>query len=347
LIVHLNTTHNIDDPRIYRRITRFFQIKKIDSVLIGRASSALKEKCCHAFPKLIENNRAMLIIYNLFFALKHRNKEVFFIHDIELLLWVPILRLMSKTVIYDVHENYRDLIPSRPWVPNILKLFLKICIIGYEKFFCFFCNFISCPTKHIRKNFADKKTFILPNYPLKKDYADFKKNKDGKSKINVTYIGSISNEKGIQNIIELAKSCLELNMISFHLAGKVSNIELNDFKASLPANTVYLGELNHEDILRLLSKSKYGLCMLPSKKAYQESMPLKLFEYINSETIVIASKFIGWKFVEQNNHGALFDQNNVLSIKLFLQKDNFILEKNKKYYFDDYAEQFIKHINYK
>ena len=347
MIVHLNTTHNIDDSRIYRRITRFFQIKQVESVLTGKTNSSLNGECYHGFPKFIENNRAMLTLYNLFFALKHKNKKVFFIHDIELLLWAPLLRLMNKTVIYDAHENYRDLIPSRPWVPTILKFFLRICIIAYESFLCFFCNFVSCPTEHIRKNFVKKKTFILPNYPLTKDYVDFKKN-DEKSKIVVAYIGSISYEKGVQNIIELAKSCLEVSAISFQIAGKLSkNIESNDFRASLPSNAQYLGELNHEDVLELLSRSKYGLCILPPKKAYEESMPLKIFEYINSETIIIASKFPGWKFIEENNHGALFDHNDIQSMKLFLQQNNFILEQNKKYYFDDYAERFFKHLNNK
>ena len=58
-------------------------------------------------------------------------------------------------------------------------------------------------------------------------------------------------------------------------------------------------------------------------------------------------KFAMEKFIEENNHGALFDHNDIQSMKLFLQQNNFILEQNKKYYFDDYAERFFKHLNNK
>ena len=150
MIVHLSTTHKVNDPRISSRIRKSLNDLGENSIVVGKAVKNHTYKEDIFFPRFIENQRIAVIFFNFFFILMHRRGVVFFIHDLELLILVPVLKLMQKIVVYDVHENFRDLMPSRPHVPKILKIPIRFAIISFENIFSFFCDFITYPTTKIK-----------------------------------------------------------------------------------------------------------------------------------------------------------------------------------------------------
>lgn len=340
MVVHLNISHHLDDSRIKGKIIKSLISDNIENVFIGyykdsHKSSHLKEI---VLPKFFFLNRIFAICFNFFQIFLHLNQKIFFLHNFELLALSPILRLFGKIVIYDAHEDYRNYVKQNDRFSDSQKRSLSKLVALFESFFANkFCNLITCPTNAIKRNFLEKKILILPNYPLKSDFKDFSK-KITSEKI-IVYTGLISKKKGILELMEIAKNCQDDNSIKFIVCGKCYEPDIEELLTNLPQNISYLGDLKHSEIIDLLEKASIGLCLLKNTPAYSESMPLKIFEYINSETFVIASNFEIWKFMEENNSGKLFEPNDAYEISKMIKEFKYDGLKNKKFYFDNYYQK--------
>ena len=219
-----------------------------------------------------------------------------------------------------------SLIISRSIISAIVLNFFKNNVIlelhheltGFTKYFFLFCkNFPSFKnlkfifiTKNLSKhyNLKKNKSIILDdgvdieNYNLKKNNKTFK---------NIcAYTGSFAKGKGIENIISISKYNKN---IFFHLYGDFanSNYSKNSFKRF--KNIKYKGYIKYKNIPKILSK--YNILLLPySDKVFVRSKsietsnymsPLKLFDYMASKNIIVASKMNVYKHILNEKNGLL------------------------------------------
>jgi glycosyltransferase involved in cell wall biosynthesis len=166
--------------------------------------------------------------------------------------------------------------------------------------------------------------------------------KSHSSKKIVAYVGMLSKQKGFDEMLEIAKLCQDDDNIQFIFAGKYAEPYIKKELTKLEKNTTYLGEVNQGEIVKLLMNSDIGLCLLHETKSYKESMPLKIFEYINSETFVIASNFRNWEFLEKRSVGKIFQYNDLEAISLFIKGFSSFNNSTTRYYFDDYINLFLE-----
>jgi hypothetical protein len=98
-------------------------------------------------------------------ALRHR-ADVFHFHDPEFLLPALILRLFTKAnVIYDVHEDVRNDVLTKYWIPEGLRRPVAFLSGAFEKGVTWLLDGVVAVTEDIARSFRRSRVFVVHNYP--------------------------------------------------------------------------------------------------------------------------------------------------------------------------------------
>jgi len=182
--------------------------------------------------------------------------------------------------------------------------------------------------KSLKQHFIGKnnnKYLVLDDAVSLKDF-DFKK-KEKKYSNTCVYVGSFYPGKGVETIYELAKKCQKVN---FHLYGDKKFLQI---KKKLK-NIKFFNYAKYSKISKILSN--YDVALMPySKKNYGRGnieisdsiSPLKMFEYMASKKIILASNLKVYSHILKHNYNALLIEPDNIdkwseNIKKIFKKEN-------------------------
>ena len=191
------------------------------------------------------------------------------------------------------------------------------------------------------------------------DINDFKLKKITKKiKKTCIYVGSFHQGKGVELILEIAK---KLKNINFHLYGDKRFLS-QKFK---PKNIKVFDHVNYKKIPKILSK--YEIALMPygnwvsgrlkNINLIKSMSPLKMFDYLASSNIIIASDLPVYKHILKNNYNSILIDNSKINLwiewinKIFKSSNTYsYLKKNafktaKKYTWGIRSEKIIKFAN--
>jgi len=182
--------------------------------------------------------------------------------------------------------------------------------------------------KNLKKYYQLKKNYIICDDAV--DLNDFKYfNKPKKN--SCIYIGSLFKGKGFELIFELSKRLKGINFIIYanFLNKKIKKLGKNNLK-------IYK-HVTYKKIPKILSR--YDVALLPySKKTFINAKnitnekyisPLKLFDYLASRKIIIASRLRAYDHILKNNFNSILVSPEDIAKWEFYIKDIF---KNKNKY---------------
>ena len=174
--------------------------------------------------------------------------------------------------------------------------------------------------------FEKKKFLVLDDAVDPVDFKNIKKSKN--YKFACVYTGSFYNGKGVELIQQIAKL---MKNTKFYLFGDRSTQNTENKKKN-SSNMVFKGNINYSDIPKTLNK--FEIILMPYlKKVYVRSKqaevskymsPLKLFDYLSSGKIILASNHHNYRHILKNNHNC-FLINSEKPI-LWTQKINEIMQ---------------------
>ena len=308
-ILHITTAHKNDDVRIFHKEVLSLKKKGFNVSLIAQGQKDEIVNGVNIYHVPCSKNRVDRFLFTnirILFRIIKINPKICHFHDPDFILGAFFLRLLGKKIIYDVHEDVPKQIMSKYWIPKILRKLISISFNIFEKIISnIFFSSIVVATPDIAKNFSNKKTITVMNYPvLDKFHSDINFNQKENS---IIYIGSISESRGIKELL-LAFKNINDDKINLYIAGNFENkiIEEEVMKQIDDVqNIIYLGFLNWDDIIKYLSKSKIGIVTLHPIENYITSYPIKLFEYMAMELAVIGSNFPLWEDIIVSNECGL------------------------------------------
>ncbi len=221
--------------------------------------------------------------------------ELYHMHDPELLPVGLELKRRGKRVVFDAHEDLPAQIMSKSYINAGLRKPLSRAALIVERFACGRLDAVVGATPTIRDKFRDMniRSVDINNFPL---LGELDADEDNGNKAReVCYIGGIGTSRGMREIVAAMARCKSGTRLN--LAG---NYFEKDGRASLVKDPGWehvneLGYLSRADVKSVLGRSIAGIVTLHPTRAYLDSLPVKMFEYMIAGLPVIASDFPLWR----------------------------------------------------
>lgn len=220
------------------------------------------------------------------------NADIYHFHDPEL-VWVAYLLLRKrKKVIYDVHEDLPRQILGKYYISKSFAFLISFAVELVENFFSKKFSQIIVVTPFIKERFLklNKNTEMVRNFPLLSEFEQ--ENKIDEKSDEICYVGSITSERGIENIV----SAMDSINARLNLAGNYGSEKLRDQLKNIKGweKVNDLGLLTRKEVKQVLARSKMGLVLFLPFPNHINAYPNKIFEYMAAGIPVIASDFKLW-----------------------------------------------------
>ncbi len=273
--------------------------------------------------------------------------DLVIITTFELLLPAVMYRIIkNKKIIYDVQENYfRNLIYTTSF-PPILKHLMALLVRGLEYTTRPFIHHYILAEKNYEKEFSftKNKSTIIEN-KLRKNSLLPKVNR-GDGLIQFIYTGTISENYGIFEVISLVKLLNYKNdKIHLKIIGYSSRKDiLEKIKKEISDCSFISMEggadfVSHQNILKHIASSDFGLISYRSDRSTENCIPTKLYEYIALQLPYLINLNPIWKDLTQQYKAGIevdFLKPDVENILIRIKENDFYSKKaNEDIYWQD------------
>jgi glycosyltransferase involved in cell wall biosynthesis len=149
---------------------------------------------------------------------------------------------------------------------------------------------------------ANSNTIVVHNFPILEEMMTGREQAWKQRAPAIAYLGSISRERGIFEMVEAMNLLRPSANCRLALAGWFSPPTLQAAVERLPgaSRVDCLGRLSRTQITELLGQVQAGIAVLHSIPNYMNAKPTKVFEYMCAGIPVIASNFPLWREIVEN-----------------------------------------------
>ena len=202
----LTTGHEALDVRVFHKECKSLAEAGYEVYLIASHPEREVVEGVSIIPLNTRKDRAYRFLVKgwtvLWKALKLR-ADFYHFHDPDLIFAGLLLKLLGKTVIYDVHEDVPKDILSKEWLGSIrIRKIASILARSLFKLSALFFDGIIAATPSISENFPKHKTVTLRNVPKALFIRGIKPETLAKTRPSVIYAGGLTRIRGIKEIIE-------------------------------------------------------------------------------------------------------------------------------------------------
>jgi glycosyltransferase involved in cell wall biosynthesis len=245
--------------------------------------------------------------------------EIYHFHDPELLLVGVLLRAFGKRVIYDSHEYLPRTFSYKGYLPASLQQPLAWVIERAENTVARLMSGLVAanPTVGDRFRKIHHNTSVIDNFPILSEITPDVIAPWTSRDMSIAYIGSISEQRGIREILAAMNHLPARLAAKLELAGHFSPRDLLEQISTEPdwRHVNWQGSLNRQQVRDLLSRVRAGLIVLYPEGNFLVSHPIKLFEYMAAGIPVIASDFPLWReIIDDAQCGILVDPFDIQKI---------------------------------
>lgn len=297
--MHLSSVHNPFDTRIFYKECRSLKKAGYEVSLIAPHLREEVVEGIKIYPvRKYANEPARMFftgrqVYKRAKDLGDQN-TVFHFHDPELIPYGLLLKLRGYKVIYDVHEDVPRQIMSKTWIPGFLKTTLSYLVEKMESLASGFFDRIITAEPVTYNRFPKERTVLVRNYSIPDELspADMSKKQN-----NIIYAGSITEIRGIRQLVKALALVPEEFKVRLKLAGTFTPRTLMDEMQKLPGweKVDYAGWVDRKRLAALMAESKIGMIVLNPVPKYLEAYPTKLFEYMSAGLPSVISDFPLWE----------------------------------------------------
>jgi len=359
-----SSVHQWNDGRIFYReaktLTQYFNVEL-------HAVSNFKHKQIngidvYGLPPWRKPLHRVKTLWLLWKRISNSNADVYHFHDPELLLLVPLIKLLKRRpIIYDVHEDYPLIILEKEYIPVLLRKLVSWFYKLYEKIVLNFIDRVFYTTRIIGERYLKRigeRAIQINNVPM---IEMFKQEPLPliERPFKAVFLGNMTPIRGIREIInafsivhtKYPDFCLDLIGPFYREEFKKEIMELI-LKLKLEKVVKIMPPITYDQIVSTLQNYRIGYITYLSYPNNMVCMPNKIFEYMACGMNIIASNFPNYREVlEQCNCGLLVEpedvqaiadatlkyiQNNKLSIEMaakarlaFINQFNWEIEKKK------------------
>ncbi|MCB1537947.1 MAG: glycosyltransferase family 4 protein [Rhodospirillales bacterium] len=317
-VVHLSSAHPAEDTRIFVKECRTLAAAGYDThIVISTAHGYEKDGVkFHALAQRPGRFYRMCVKpLHAYRAVRALAPDVLHVHEPDLLPLAWLFARRGVHVIYDSHEDLPRQIPYKDWIPAPLRGPIARIVEWFEDGICRSLAGVVAATPHIADRFykAGVNAVCVANFPNLSELAmPAGESWDAREK-SVAYIGTISVERGVNELLQAAK----IADVKIHIAGFPHPAALGETLKSAHerGEIVYHGAISRDAVLDLMRTLRGGIVCFHPLPNHVDAQPNKLFEYMSAGLPVIASHFPLWReIIEKSGCGICVDPNKPRAI---------------------------------
>jgi glycosyltransferase involved in cell wall biosynthesis len=298
-VMLVTTGHEATDHRIYDKEACGLASLGALVTIIGRHTNGQRSNIDHvhiieiAAPKnRIE--RFFIQPWRCYRAASPITVDFIHIQDAELLQIVPWLRFRwsQVKVVYDVHEDYANLIKIRSYLPRIVRPFVGTFIDAVEKGLARLVHGVVGATQPLADRFPRNERIAAYNFPSQRFYRNAKENAKPESlrKFDLVHIGTLSAQRArfladIVHILYRERPTLRILVTGLHR-------DIYDLLQAFALPSCSLeGQIPYGLVPMRLGDARVGLDVHPFRGAHLDvAVPVKLFEYMACGCAIVCSQ---------------------------------------------------------
>lgn len=301
----LSSVHPALDNRIFYREAQSLQRAGYNVTLIAIHDKDEVRNNINiiALPRLSRWKRPWLWLILFRHALAAK-ADLYHFHDPELLLVVPLLRLLTGShTIYDIHESHADFISIKRYLPRVIRYPVAWLFKYLEPLLARFQSGLIFADSQIADAFHDIQCpkATLFNFPALSfvNVAISEAHKDASLEPAILHLGSHERSRGTHLMIEAFHQVLQemsearlLLVGPFYPSGYEQEIRENISQRKIESAVTITGRVSFEKVSQYLAQATLGWIALQPVAKYQKNIPTKLFEYMAYGLPVVSSDLV-------------------------------------------------------
>ena len=293
-VCHFSSVHPITDTRVfYRECVSMALHFQVVLIAIGDFTGLKNGVEVIGVPKPKNHiQRAFTTVFKVFALAIKQDADIYHIHDAEMLPFGLLLSFLGKKVIYDIHENTKQDILLKPWIPAKRKAFIAGLYNQLLKFSSNYIHYIPVvanesflPIFHVKEN----------QYTVIQNFADTQQM--NKYKVldrsilpgnHIFYIGMIKDMYyDINQLIDALVILRNQGKIYYlHCVGYFGfrtdyGFESNPNYDIIKNQIHFYGFLDIDTAYKISMQCKVGICLKNQPESMLVSHERKFFEYIS------------------------------------------------------------------
>jgi len=294
-VLVLTSGHEALDARVYGREARSVRAMGATVVVVG--------KLTRGTPDTVEvwlippaSNRFARFVFQPWRCLwrgRTFRPDIVHFHDAEMLAILPVARLLwpRAKFVYDVHEDFANLMLIRDWLPRGLKPAARALTDAGERSLARLAHGIVAVTPPLARKFPHRHRISALNFPTPAFFEEASEasRPAARRAYELVHLGTL-NRRRAAFLAELVQGLNRVRADVRCLVVGTSPEMIEFLRPRVPQSCELRGPVAHAEVAEILSNAKVGIDVHPWLQPHLEpALAVKICEYMACGTAVVAS----------------------------------------------------------
>jgi glycosyltransferase involved in cell wall biosynthesis len=294
-VLHITTGHYATDHRIYSKMACSLKHMGANVIVVGMREHNIPGKVkVIGIPKSTSKlERLFWQPWRCLLAARQFNADIVHFHETEILIALPFAKLLwpRRKFVYDVHEDFSNLLLVIDWLPSNIKGIVRVLTNFFEKGLTVMADAIVGVTPPLTDKFKNKKRITAFNFTSREffEQVELLSRTPLKREFDLVHLGTLNFRRAmflVETIKEFHKYRPKARSL---IVGALPEIS-KKIGPELPDNCQLIGKIPHHKIPELLGNAKVGLDIHPWLGPHLDvALPVKVCEYMASKCAVVSS----------------------------------------------------------
>jgi glycosyltransferase involved in cell wall biosynthesis len=295
-VLLMSSGHEVTDHRLYAKQALSLHRLGATVKLVGRLRTPQSTGDIPVIVVPSPSSRLVRFLWQpwrCLWAARHEDPHVVHFHDAEMLMILPVARgwWPRSRFVYDVHEDFANLIAIRDWLPSAVKRPVRMLVGIAEKSLAMFAHAIVGVTAPLADKFWNRRRAVAHNY-VSRDFferATVVSREPRAREYDVVHLGTLSRARA-QFLADVLRELDAMKPNTRSLVIGVSpDIELL-LRPVVPPGCTLVGPTPYDKVPAMLGNARVGINVHPALHPHLVvALPVKVCEYMAAGCGVVSS----------------------------------------------------------
>ena len=294
-VLVITSGHEALDGRVYAREASGLERLGADVTVVGKWTTGTPGRVpvLAVPPPSSRPARFLIQPWRCLWKARKLRPDIVHFHDAEMLAVLPVARLLWRKArfVYDVHEDFANLMLVRDWLPRPVKPLVRALTAGFEGVLARLAHGIVAVTPPLAERFPHSSKAIAYNFAPETFFEEAvrRARKPREREFDVVHLGTLSVRRA-EFLAAVLRSLRAIRPTARALIVGAEDDVLQRIASRLPAGCEVLGKVAHEEVPALLGNARVGLDVHPWLSPHLlPAFAVKVGEYMACGCAIVAS----------------------------------------------------------